>query len=165
LETVGEEIQSRSVHGRLYVAAQLGLLAAVAFGPRSVGLGEPWAEPWGQVAKTVGVVLGLLGGFAAGAGALQLGPNLSPWPGPRDDAQLVRSGVYKLVRHPIYSGLILGAFGWGLFINGSLTVLYALLLTVLMDAKARYEERLLRKRFETYAAYQRKVARFIPFTY
>ncbi len=160
-----EKIQSHRVRGGLYVAAQLGLLAAVGFGPRSVGIDGPWPEPWGPLAKIVGVVLGLLGGVAASAGVLQLGPNLSPWPRPRDEAQLVRSGVYKLVRHPIYSGVILCAFGWGLFVNGSLTVLHALLLTVLLNAKARYEERLLRKRFETYAAYQREVARFIPFVY
>ena len=159
------KVRARGVRGGFYVVAQLGLLALVAFGPRSIGAAEVWSGPWGQIASAVGAALGIVGGLAASAGALGLGRNLSPWPGPRDDSQLVRSGAYKFVRHPIYSGLILGAFGWALFINGALTLLYALLLALLLDRKTRYEERLLRNRFEMYASYAREVARFIPFVY
>ncbi|MFN9061798.1 MAG: methyltransferase family protein, partial [Pseudanabaena sp.] len=54
--------------------------------------------------------LGLL--FVCGVGAMillgralfDLGQNLTPLPHPRDDGQLVQTGVYSLVRHPLYSG-------------------------------------------------------------
>ncbi len=151
--------------GVFYVIAQLGLLALIVSGPKSMGVAEAWPGPWGWVATVVGVVLLIAAGLFVIVGAYHLGPNLSPLPRPKDDAQLIRSGAYKYVRHPIYTGLISGGFGWALFVNGSLTLFYALLLTGLLDLKARYEERLLRSKFESYAGYQRDVARFIPFLY
>ena len=46
-----------------------------------------------------------------GIGELQRGQAMTPLPRPRDDGRLVESGVYRLVRHPIYGGLIVGAVG------------------------------------------------------
>ena len=150
-------------HGALFVVLQLGLLAAIAFGPRRLG-GE-WSAPWGSAAVALGLALGLVGAVLALAGALQLGSNLTPFPQPKSDATLIRSGAYRVVRHPIYSGLILMAFGWALFVHGSLTLLYTLALFVLLDAKTRYEERWLVKKFDDYREYRRRVRRLLPFFY
>ena len=160
-----ETAQRRGARGELYVLAQLGFLALVVFGPQGSGPGGTWPGLWGPAARIAGVVLGLAGGLFAMAGVLHLGSNLSPWPRPKEGSELVRSGAYRFVRHPIYTGLIFGSCGWGLYVNGPLTLLYAFLLLVLLDRKARYEEQWLRKKFGSYAGYQREVKRFIPFIY
>ncbi len=94
-----------------------------------------------------------------------LGRNLSPLPHPKADATLVESGPYHLIRHPIYTGLILAAVGWALFTNTLLTLGYALALVALLDVKSRREERQLQKQFTKYAAYQERTKRLIPFIY
>ena len=81
------------------------------------------------------------------------------------NATLVVAGAYRLVRHPIYSGLAAMAFGWGMWVHGWLTLGYALILFVFFDCKSRREERWLREKFPEYAAYQRRVRKLIPFVY
>ena len=55
--------------------------------------------------------------------------------------------------------------GWAGWIHGWLTVVYALGLLVFFDAKTRVEERWLKERFSSYAAYQKRVRKLIPFVY
>ena len=55
----------------------------------------------------------LSAGAAAGvSGALVLGESLTLFPKPPAQAQLVRRGIYAIMRHPIYAGLIALSFGW-----------------------------------------------------
>jgi protein-S-isoprenylcysteine O-methyltransferase Ste14 len=104
----------------------------------------------------------------AGAGLLlaaliRLGPNLTPLPHPKDQATLVQTGPYGLVRHPIYAGGILAAYGWGLVVHGWLTLVYATVLLIFLDLKAAREERWLTGKFPGYSDYQRRVRKLIPF--
>ena len=105
------------------------------------------------------------GGALALAGVSRLGGDLSVLPFPKAGAPLVETGPYAIVRNPIYGGLILAAFGWGLFVNGWLTLLWALMLLVFFDMKSRREERLLCREFPQYAQYQRRVRKLIPWVY
>jgi len=73
--------------------------------------------------------------------------------------------VYRVVRHPMYCGVILAAFGWALLRQGWLTLGYALAGWVFIEAKVRQEERWLLERFPGYAAYQRRVCKLIPFVH
>jgi len=157
--------ERKSGRGDVFVYAQLGLIALVVLGPRSFGDSEPWPGIWGQAAWAAGQALLLAGAAFALAGFIYLGSNLSPWPRPREGSRLVQTGVYRLVRHPLYTGLIFSALGWALRVNGPLTLLYAICLAALLDRKARYEEHWLRRKFGSYADYQRKVKRFVPFIY
>jgi protein-S-isoprenylcysteine O-methyltransferase Ste14 len=65
-------------------------------------------------AGVVGALLIAGGIVLAVSGAVELRGALTPLPRPRDGAELVETGAYALVRHPIYGGLILAAFGWAL---------------------------------------------------
>lgn len=144
---------------------QLGLLALVALGPRTPGGATGWPAPWGAAAGLVGGLLALTGAGLAVLGSLQLGRNLSPFPRPPAGATLVRTGAYRIVRHPIYGGLILMALGWALIVNGSLTLLYVFALVFILDAKTRSEERWLIARFDAYREYRQRVRKLIPFLY
>ena len=154
----------QGTRGEWYVVAQMVLLALIALAPLAPG--QPaWPAPWGLIARGAGLLLLGAGGLLAFAGLFGLGANLSVLPHPKDGADLVEGGAYGLVRHPIYAGLILGSFGWGLLTNSVWAVALAAGLLVLFDFKARREEAQLARRFAGYADYRRRVRKFIPFIY
>jgi protein-S-isoprenylcysteine O-methyltransferase Ste14 len=107
----------------------------------------------------------LIGAALALGGVLKLGNNLTALPYPRDGSELVEQGPYAIVRHPIYSGLIFGAFGWGLWLHAWLTLVFALALFVLFDLKLRREEHWLCERYPEYAAYQKRVKKLVPWVW
>jgi protein-S-isoprenylcysteine O-methyltransferase Ste14 len=86
-------------------------------------------------------------------------------PHPKEDASLVEHGAYRIVRHPIYSGIILGAFGWALLVNSAITLVLAAVLLLFFDIKSRREEQWLGDKFDGYAAYQQRVRKLLPFLY
>lgn len=106
-----------------------------------------------------------LGAVTGVAGTFALGGNRTPFPKPREDAQLVRSGVYALVRHPLYSSLIALSLGWACLWGSGLGAALALVQAGFLDAKARREERWLRVQFPAYADYAANVRRLIPWLY
>jgi len=144
---------------------QFGLLLLVVLGPRSSGDAAGWPAPWGSIAAVLGLALIACGALLALGGALKMGSNVTPSPRPRHGAPLLIGGAYGLVRHPMYGGLILAAFGWALLVNGPLTVLYACLLFAGLDYKTRHEEQLLQDAHECYTEYRGRVRKLIPFLY
>lgn len=151
--------------GEWYVAGQGVLLLLVAIGPRTLSGLPEWTSLYKQVTFIIGALLLPAGGILATSGMMALGKNLTPLPFPKDDGVLIESGPYRIVRHPIYSGLIFASFGWGLLIHGWLTIGFGVLLLVLLDIKSRREEQWLLDKFSGYAAYQKKVRKLIPFIY
>jgi protein-S-isoprenylcysteine O-methyltransferase Ste14 len=134
-----------------FVAAQTALLGAVLAAPR----GRALAPRLGAALVAGGAALAV-GGFAA------LGRSLSPFPEPREDAELVERGAYRLVRHPIYGGALLAVTGWSLR-RAPLGLAPAALLAALWTAKARREEELLTEHFRAYAEYASRTRhRFVP---
>jgi protein-S-isoprenylcysteine O-methyltransferase Ste14 len=143
----------------IWVGAQSVLMAAIAvswlFEPRPHGL-APHAVGW--------VLIGI--GLALAVGTrLALGKSFTILPEPRERSELVTTGPFRLVRNPMYLGLILLFAGaslnrsWiGLGLTGVLAVLWA--------CKARVEERYLNAKFPEYAEYRRRVRyRLLPFVY
>jgi protein-S-isoprenylcysteine O-methyltransferase Ste14 len=88
--------------------------------------------------------------------------NFSVLPEPRSGARLITTGPYAHVRHPLYVGLMLFAAGCAIGWNTPLHWLAAAALVVVLGAKARREERLLRARFPDYAQYAARTPRFVP---
>ena len=103
-------------------------------------------------------------GAGASLGALfNLGNSLSVFPLPKNDAVFVGDGLYRWVRHPIYSGLLLAALGWAVLWLSWPAGLVWLLFAVWMDRKASAEEAWLVQKYSNYADYRRRVRKFVPF--
>ncbi|MDQ4075924.1 MAG: isoprenylcysteine carboxylmethyltransferase family protein [Chloroflexota bacterium] len=115
--------------------------------------------------RGLGVLLIAIGGVIGLLSLANLGRNLTPFPKPIEDGELVKSGLYGVVRHPIYLSALLGAFGWVFWRRSLLGLLFSLLLFLFFDAKARHEERWLRDKYPAYAAYQERVKKLIPWVY
>jgi protein-S-isoprenylcysteine O-methyltransferase Ste14 len=118
-----------------------------------------WGGDWNWF---VGVPLFLLGAWAGLRGKSDLGHQRATHPEPIADGRLVTTGIYSILRHPLYASLILLGFGWAVLWSSWPALGLALVLSFFLDAKARCEERHLRKRFARYDAYSRRVKRFIP---
>ena len=152
-------------NGEWYVVIQVVLFGLVAFGPPALPGWSAWRAPWRTISTVLGMVLGGVGALFIFGGLFSLGSNLTAVPRPKENAHMVEHGAYRWVRHPIYSGIILGAFGLGLLRGGWLSLLYALILFFFFDIKSRNEESWLREKYSVYTAYQQRVAKLIPFIY
>jgi protein-S-isoprenylcysteine O-methyltransferase Ste14 len=151
--------------GEWYVVAQAGLFALVAFGPTTLPGLPGWSPVTAMVGSVFGLALMLAGAALAVAGLLRLGPNLTALPYPKDCSELVQAGAYAIVRHPIYSGIIIASFGLGFWRHGWLTLGWALVLFAFFDVKSRLEERWLSEKFADYADYRTRVKKLIPWLY
>ena len=119
---------------------------------------NPWREG-------IGLAIFLLGLGLAVWARLYLGRNWGMPMSRKDDPELVTSGPYRTVRHPIYSGILLGAVGTAVAVS-----LYVLVLAAVMGAYFVYsavmEERWMAERFpDTYPAYKRSTKMLIPFIF
>jgi len=125
-------------------------------------LGPDWSGPL----RFAGIIAGILliaGGVLLGVRAVaDLGAALTPLPKPGDQAELIETGAYALVRHPIYGGLILAAFGWAIAQASIIAVALAAVLAAFFRLKSAREEAWLDTRFPGYPAYRARTPRFIP---
>ena len=112
----------------------------------------------------VGVALSTLGVTIAVLAALELLRRraFSPLPMPTDEGQLVQTGLYARVRHPVYSGIALGGFGWAVAWASPLAMAALVALVVVLYLKASREEDWLARRFPEYEAYRARTKRLIP---
>jgi protein-S-isoprenylcysteine O-methyltransferase Ste14 len=128
------------------------------------------APLWNRVGPGMPMILcsALLFAVAAGCGilgAIALGRNLTPFPLPAPETRLVTHGIYAVIRHPLYSAVMLWALGWALLWLSWTAFVAALLLLPFLDAKSRKEERWLCQCFPDYEAYQKRTRRFLPWIY
>ena len=102
------------------------------------------------------IIIGL--GFILIIFALKdLGNSISPMPRPKNHSKLITTGIYSIIRHPMYYSLIIISVG---FFIKSLT-LYNLILTTLLTLviiiKIGIEDNYLRRKYKTYKLYRSKL--------
>ncbi len=146
----------------MWVLAQLPLMLLALVIPIRFGSGN--FVPAGLV-QMAGVAVTTLGAMLVVWGFISLGNALSPFPRPLDGAALHRQGAYRLMRHPIYTGVMLASLGWTLWWLCGIGVLPVLALAIFFDRKAAHEEIWLRKKYKDYGDYARRVKKFIPGVY
>ena len=149
--------------GGIYVVVQFIWFGVIWLAPGKIW--GDWAAPWDTLGRIIGGVMTLYGLVIGGLATINLGRNLQAVPHPKENATFVEKGAYRIVRHPIYSAIIIGWAGWGLFNNAELTALLVLVLFPFFDIKTRREERMLAAKFPQYADYRTRVRKLIPFLY
>ena len=138
------------------VVLQFVFLALLVFLPN----GTDWPTPLWLTALAAGALYA--GWLILIVSLFNLGRSLTAHPVPLERAKLKTTGLYAVVRHPIYLGLILIALAIGLGSGSIRKAIYFVLLTALLNVKARFEERFLMQKFPEYPAYAAKVGRLLP---
>ncbi len=78
--------------------------------------------------------------------------------------ELITTGPYAVVRHPIYTGILTGFLGMAIAISQVRGFLVFVLIFFVLWLKLRMEEEWMRSQFgETYAAYARRTAALVPY--
>lgn len=141
-------------------------VAASLLGPGDWYIGCPLHERWlpkSLLLKTVGVALTFAGVALAIQSRRLLGRNWSSEVQIKQDHELIQAGPYRLVRHPIYTGLLLAFFGTALKMGDWRGVLALAIVFASFWYKLRHEERWLLESFgPPYADYMRRTKALIP---
>lgn len=120
-------------------------------------------SPHSLVLAAAGLAISVVGVVFAIWSRVTLGRNWSSVPQVKERHELVVKGPYGIVRHPIYTGLILTVAGTGLALNKGIGIFMAMLVFVSYWLKSRVEERLMMDTFpEQYPEYRRRVKALIP---
>ena len=137
--------------GRLLVAAQFALLAWLIW-PLTP---QVWSPP-ALALLACAVTLGLWTLFHNRPGNFNIRPE------PKASGRLVTGGPYRYSRNPMYSAVLLFAAAEVIAYSDTWKILCWIALALVLLAKALLEERALRALFPGYAAYAKRVRRFIP---
>jgi protein-S-isoprenylcysteine O-methyltransferase Ste14 len=120
------------------------------------------SDPW---LAGLGLVLFALGLGLAIWARVHIGRNWGTPMTQKDDPELVTSGPYRLVRHPIYSGILVAGVGTAVALSWFWLVVVGLA-GIYFIYSANVEERYLAGQFpDTYPAYKRSTKMLVPFVF
>ena len=127
---------------------------------------ELWAWPESDTVRYAGLACAAVGTGIRVAGMVQLGALFSGFVTVQHEHDLITSGCYRWVRHPIYSGSLLALAGAFLVFRSQVVLLALPLYGVGTLWRIADEERLLAEAFgQEYARYQARTWRLLPFLY
>jgi len=111
-----------------------------------------------------GIVLTAAGAALAIWARLTLGANWSGTVTVKQNHELIRRGPYRVVRHPIYTGLLLAYLGTAVAIGELRGLIGVAIATAALWQKSRAEETFMTEQFpDQYPRYRREVKALIPF--
>ena len=142
--------------GWSFVAMQVVLLGGLIALPGA----DDWRNPQAvSVAARWGAWVGL--GVVVAASVI-LGRALTPTPVPKGQAGLRTSGLYRVTRHPIYSGVLLFTVCSAVASQNAWKLALSVVIVGFFNLKARWEEARLRETYPEYRAYAQHTPRFVP---
>jgi len=112
-----------------------------------------------QIPSLISSILGFIIVFIA---LFNLDKSLTAFPTPKNNSELITSGLYKYVRHPIYTGILLTVFAYSIYSASIPRLIISLMLLILLYFKTNYEEHKLSEKYPDYSAYKARTGRFIP---
>jgi protein-S-isoprenylcysteine O-methyltransferase Ste14 len=136
----------------------------IAVVPVLASLSERWATPPDAATITLAMACELWGITALIGAAVALRGGLAFRADPVSDQPLIRHGIFRIVRHPFYSGLAAISIGAALLLASSLGAVLSFALVVIgIELRIYVEDRALMRHFgEAYVQYRREVARYLP---
>ncbi len=148
--------RSSKLTSYIFVTIQLIIFAVLIFLPSSSNFNLAYLEYFARALLVIGLAICLLAIW-------QLrNYSLTALPAPVDNAKLLTKGLYRYVRHPIYTGVILAFLGVALGSENILKIILWAMLVLFFYVKSKYEESLLCKQFPGYKEYQKTTGRFLP---
>jgi protein-S-isoprenylcysteine O-methyltransferase Ste14 len=157
-ETLAERM---TYQGLIWLGAALFAFDRLGIGPR--GWHVLPAAPETFILGLGLVIAGLL--FAVWA-RVHLGRNWSGTVAIKIDHELIRSGPYRIVRHPIYTGILLGMLGVAIGLGEIRGLVALVLFVVAFEIKLHREEAWLTQQFgAAYRAYRHDVKGLVPFVW
>lgn len=120
----------------------------------------------GETIRWIGVVLFAVGGALRIYPVFVLGRRFSGLVAIQPEHALVTTGIYGVIRHPSYLGMLVNALGWSLAFRGGVGFILLALTLVPVIGRIHAEEALLHRQFgAAYDAYCRRTARLLPGIY
>jgi protein-S-isoprenylcysteine O-methyltransferase Ste14 len=157
------EREDRANRWVLAVFAVLGLLSA--YVPAWTDRNEIWTID-GDAVRWVGVALFAAGGVLRLWPVFVLGRRFSGLVAIQPGHTLVTDGIYRVIRHPSYLGLLASVFGWALAFRSGPGLILAALTIGPVIGRIHSEEALLRAQFGgEYEAYCARTSRLVPGLY
>jgi protein-S-isoprenylcysteine O-methyltransferase Ste14 len=142
----------------------LGALLACAYtgvGPRlHAAVADP--SPLARVLQIAGAVLLGVAGALTLAAVAALGRSFRIGPRPRPGTRMVSKGVYRHLRHPMYTSVVVVCIGLALLRPTVAVAVCVLAIIAFYLVKARHEETLLAARYPDYPEYRRRTLGVIP---
>lgn len=107
----------------------------------------------------LGTVVGIVALWTMKKSKIRITPSVAK------DAHLITNGPYSMIRHPMYTAVLL--VGLSMILNDFSIWRLVIYLTLLINQllKLHYEERLLKDKFMEYQDYQNKTKKLIPYIY
>ena len=93
---------------------------------------------------------------------INLRPSLTVMPEPKTQAPLITYGIYRWIRHPMYTALLCLAMGLAVSHWTVTGFVLVIVLAVVLTTKSRYEDRLLQQRWQQAQVYQQRTGAFWP---
>ncbi|MEN9923512.1 MAG: hypothetical protein RIS09_1026 [Actinomycetota bacterium] len=142
--------------GIVLVVLQISLIVALFVSPQ----GQDWTVPgWVEVVlglfSFIGIVLGVMFYFS-------LDNARSVLPAPRETGPLKMNGAYSIIRHPIYSLILVIGISVIIQHQSFIKIGIWILLFIVLWIKASFEEALLTQKFPEYREYATRVGKFVP---
>src|ERR1043166_979713 len=144
--------ETRGASRRFVIAQNILLVLFMAIGlfaPKNYPFASEIIRMIGNVIATIGVLLILFSGISLRR-VIQVAPE------PKEGGQLIQSGPYKYLRHPIYSGIIFCVIGLFLRAPTIWIAIASLVVIVFLLFKARFEEKLLLIAYPDYEKYRQR---------
>lgn len=137
-----------------------------------LGPGEWYGHSWlrenfiehTNLVGITGLLLAIIGAIIACTSRSALGKNWSLSIQQKEDHQLIKGGIYKFVRHPIYTGILLLFIGNAIIVGDYRAIIAVLIVFGSLWLKLKKEEKLLTEIFGTkYIAYKKQTKALIPY--
>lgn len=120
----------------------------------------------GDTVRWLGVIVFVIGGILRLWPVYVLGRRFSGLVAIQPGHTLVTTGIYSIIRHPSYLGLLINPLGWALAFRSVVGLILTALLLIPTVARIRSEEALLLSQFgDEYEAYRARTSRLIPGIY